>query len=118
MLDIGMSKLVNSNVNDMKIERNSFTVCEEDCFPLRDTRCDNESLHAAGRVGLGPIHQERNSSDVSGVAREIPPCEGGRDGTSLDVGIDIVGENPEHAGLGLHDVREVVRVNPLGGVFV
>ena len=67
-------------------------------------------------VGLRPSHQECNSSDVSGVARELPPSEGGRDGTSLNVGNDIVEKKPEHAGLGPHDVREVVRVNPLGGV--
>ena len=84
---------------------------------MSDTRCDNESLHASSMIGHGPRHQECNSSDVSGVAREIPPSKGGRDGTSLNVGNDIVVENPEHAGLGPHDVREVVRVNPLGGVF-
>ena len=68
-------------------------------------------------VGLRPSHQECNSSDVSGVAREIPPSEGGRDGTSLKVDNDIVGEKTEHAGLGPHDVREVVRANPMNGVF-
>ena len=61
---------------------------------MSDTRCDTESLHAAGMVGLGPKHQEYNSSDVSGVAREIPPSEGGRGGTSLNVGNDIDGEKP------------------------
>ena len=55
----------------LKIERSSFTVCEEDCTPLNDTRCNSESLHAEGMVGQGPSHQECNSSDVSGVAREI-----------------------------------------------
>ena len=54
---------------------------------------------------------------MSGVAREIPPSKGGRDGTSLNVDNDIVGEKPEHAGLCPHGVREVVRVNPLGVVF-
>ena len=54
---------------------------------------------------------------MSGVAREIPPSKGGRDGTSLNVGNDIVGEKPEHAGLGPHDVGELVRENSLGGVF-
>ena len=117
VLDIGMSELVNSNVNDTKIERSSFTVCEGSHTPLSDTRCDTESLHAAGMVGLGPKHQEYNSSDVSGVAREIPPSEGGRDGTSLNVGNDIDGEKPECSGLGPDAVREVVRVNPLGEVF-
>ena len=46
-------------------------------------------------VVLRPSHQEFNSSDVSGVAREIPPSVGGRGGTSLTVGNDIVGEKPE-----------------------
>ena len=54
---------------------------------------------------------------MSGVAREISPSEGGRDGFSLNVGNGIVDEKPEHAGLVPHDVRELVRVNPLGEVF-
>ena len=68
-------------------------------------------------VGLRPSHQECNSSDVSGVAREIPPSEGGRDGTSLNVGNEIVGNKPKHSELGPHNVRDVVRENPLGKVF-
>ena len=117
MLDIGISELINSNVNDMKVERSSFTVCENSVTPLSNTCCDNESLHAAGMVGLGPSLHECNSSDVSWVARKIPPSEGGRDGTSLNIGNEIVGDKPEHAGLGAHGVRGVVRVNPLGKVF-
>ena len=65
-------------------------------------------------VGLGFTHQECNSSDVTGVAREIPTSEIGRDGTSLNLGNDIVGKKPENAGLGPQDLREMVRVNPLG----
>ena len=61
MLDIDMSEFINSYVNDMKIERSSFTVCEERCTPLSGTRCDTESLHAASMVGLGPSHQGCNS---------------------------------------------------------
>ena len=68
-------------------------------------------------VGLEPRHHVCYFSDVSGVARKIPPSEGGRDGTSLNVGNDIVGEKPEHAGIDPHGVNEVVRVNPLGEVF-
>ena len=49
---------------------------------------------------------------MSGVARENQPSEGGRDGTSLNVGIDIVGKMPKHSGLGPHTVREVLRLNP------
>ena len=89
-----MSELINSNVYDMKIELISFTVCKGSCTPLIDTRCDNKPLHAASIVGLRPSHQEYNFSNVSGVAREIPPSEGGRYGTSLNVGNDIVGEKP------------------------
>ena len=65
-----------------------------------DTRCYNESLHTAGMVGLRPSQEECDSSDVSGVAREISPSEGGSNGTSLNVGIDIVGEKPKHLGQG------------------
>ena len=89
-----MSELIKSNVNDMKIERSSFTVCEERCTPLSDNRCDTASLHAAIMAGLGPSHQQCNSSDVSGEECEMPLSGGGRDGTSLNVGNDIVGENP------------------------
>ena len=45
------------------------------------------------------------------------PSEGGRDGTSLSVDNDIVGEKPECSELGPHDVRKVVLVNPLGEEF-
>ena len=45
------------------------------------------------------------------------PSESGRDGTSLNVGNDIVGEKPGHARLGPHDVPEVTRLNTLGEVF-
>ena len=82
VLDIGRSELIDSNVNDMKMKRSSFTVCEGSCTSLSDTRCDTESLHTAGMVGLGPNNQECNSSDVSGVARKILPSEGGRDVTA------------------------------------
>ena len=54
---------------------------------------------------------------MSGVARKIPPSEGGSNGTSLNVGIDIVGEKPNHLGQGPHNAREVVRLNTLGEVF-
>ena len=43
---------------------------------------------------------------MSGVTCEIPPSKGGRDGTSLNVGCDIVGKKPEHAGLVPHDVHK------------
>ena len=112
-----MSEFINSDVYDMNIELISSNVFEESCTPLSDTRCDNKSLHAASMVGLGPRHQGSNSSDVSGVAGDSSPSEGGRDGTSLNVGNDIVGKQPEHSGQGPHDACEVVRVNPLGKVF-
>ena len=48
-------------------------------------------------VGLGPSHQECNSSDVGGVAHDIPPRKDGLNGTSLNVGTDIGGENPKHS---------------------
>ena len=91
-----MSELINSHVYDINIERSSSNAFEESCTPLSDTRCDTESLHAASMTGLRPSHQEFNSSDVIWVAREVPPSEGGRDGTSLNVGNDIVGKKPKH----------------------
>ena len=101
-----------SNVHEMNDERSFSTVSNMTRTPLSDTRCDNESIHAEGMAGLGPSHHECNSSDVSGVARENPPSEGGCNGTSLNVNFDIVGEKPKHSGLGLHNVREVVRLSP------
>ena len=71
-LDIGMSELIISNVNDMNIERSFITVCEGRCTPLSDTSCNLESLHSASRVHLGPSHQQCKFSDVSGVARKNP----------------------------------------------
>ena len=88
------------------------------CFwGLSATHCDNESLHVESMVGSGPSHQGCNPSYVSGVERENPPSEGGRDGTSLNVGNDIVGKKPKHSGLGIHNAREMVCENSLGEVF-
>ena len=62
-----MSELINSNVVDMKGDRNGFNGSESSCILASETRCDKESLHAPDMVGLGPSHQECNSCDVSGV---------------------------------------------------
>ena len=117
MVDIGMYALIHSNLVDMNGNHYLFTVSEAIRTSSSATRFDNESLHSAGMIVLGPKHQECNSSDVSGVAREISPSKGGRNVTSLNVGIDIVGEKPKHSGQGPHNAREVVRVNLLGEVF-
>ena len=98
VLDIGITELMNSNVNDVCPEPVSATNSGTARTPLSDTHCDNESLHAESMVGSGPSHQGCNPSDVSEVAREIPPTEGGRNDTSLNVGNDIVGNKPEHSG--------------------
>ena len=84
---------------------------------MSDTRCDNESLHEPSRVGLRASHQGSNSSDICVVAREISQSEGGRDGTLLNVGKDIVGKQPKHSGQGPLDASEVVCLNPLFEVF-
>ena len=104
-----MSELFNSNVDDINIERSSSNAFKESYTPLSDTRCDTESLHASSMVGLGPKHQECNSSDVSAVARENTQSKGGRGGTSLNVGNDIVGEKPECSGLGPNAISAVAR---------
>ena len=83
--------------------------------PSINTSCDNESL--CDSLGLGPNHHEYNFSDVSEVALANPQREGGRDGTSLNVGSDIIGENPKHSGRGSHNAREVVNYFSLGEVF-
>ena len=85
-----------SNVNDICPEQVSVTISGTARTPLSDTHCDNESLHAESMVGLGLSHQGFNPSDVSVVAREIPPIEVGRDGTTLNVGNDIVGDTPRN----------------------
>jgi hypothetical protein len=96
VLDIGITELMYSNVNDICPEQVSVTISGTARTPLSDTHCDNESLHAESMVGLGPSHQGFNPSDVSVVAREIPPKEVGRDGTTLNVGNDIAGDTPRH----------------------
>ena len=58
--------------------------------PLNVTRCDNESLHAESMVGLGPSYQGCDSFDVCGVTRENSPSAVGREGTTLNVGNDII----------------------------
>ena len=52
------------------------------------------SLHAESMVGLGPSYQGCDSFDVCVVARENAPSSVGREGTTLNVGNDIVGETP------------------------
>ena len=98
MMDIGISELIDPNVVNMNVERNLLTTSEALRISSSDTRYYNESLHAAGMVGLGPSHQECESYDVSGVARENPPSEGGRNYILLNVGIDIVDKKPKHSG--------------------
>ena len=93
VLDIGMSELINSNVKNMNYERGSSSISDKARAPLNVTRGDNDTLHAASMVGLGPSHQGCDSSGVSGVAREYSPSGVGRDGTTLNVGNDIVDES-------------------------
>ena len=112
-----MSELNNSYVHDMNGEHYLFNVSKMLRTSLSDTRWLNESVHAEVMVGLGPGHQYYIYSDLSGVARETHPSEGGRDGTSLNAGIDIVGKISNHFGLGPHNAREVFCLNPLGEVI-
>ena len=51
------------------------------------------------------------------VSRENAPSAVGREGTTLNVGNDIVVETPLSSGLGLYDVSGVALLNPLGEVF-
>ena len=96
-----MSELTKSNVENMNSERSSLNISDTARTPLSVTRCDNESLHAESMVGLGPSYQGCNSFDVCGVARENAPSAVCREGTTLNVGNDIVGETPLSSGLGL-----------------
>ena len=52
------------------------------------------------------------------VARENAPSAVGREGTTLNLGNDIVGETPVSSGLGPYNVSGVALLNPLGEVFV
>ena len=117
MLDIGMSELINFNVDYMNIERSSFNVSNMTRTPMSDTQCDNKLMHAAIIFFLGPSHQECNSSDVSGVARKISQIEGGRNRTSLNVGNDIIGEYTKQSGQGPHYAREVGSLKSMGEVL-
>ena len=107
MLDIGMSGLANSSVENMNSERSSLSISDTARTPLSVTRCDNESLHAESMVGLGPSYQGFDSFNVCVVARENAPSAVGREGTTLNVGNDIVGETPLSSGLGPYNVSGV-----------
>ena len=74
MLDIGMSKLTNSNVESMNSERRSLNISDTARTPLSVSRCDNESLHAESMVGLGPSYQGCDSFDVCGGTRKCTEC--------------------------------------------
>ena len=50
-------------------------------------------------------------------ARENAPSAVGHEGTTLNVGNDIVSETPLSSGLGPYNVSGVARLNPLGEVF-
>ena len=52
------------------------------------------------------------------VARENAPSTVGREGTTLNVGNEIVGETPLSSGLGPYNVSGVALLNPLGEVRV
>ena len=112
-----MSELTNSNVENMNSERSSLSISDTARTPLSVTRCDNESLHAESMVGLGPSYQGCDSFDVCVVARENAPSAVGREGTTLNVGNDIVGETPLSSGLGPYNVSGVALLNPLGEVL-
>ena len=112
-----MSELTNSNVENMNSERSSLNISDTARTPLSATRCDNESLHAESMVGLGPSYQGCDSFDVCGVTRKNSPSAVGREGTTLNVGNDIVGETPSSSGLGPYNVSVVALLNPLGEVF-
>ena len=102
-----MSELTNSIVENMNSERSLLSV----------TRCDNESLHAESMAGLGLNYQGCDSFNVCVVARENSPSAVGHEGTTLNVGDDIVGETPLSSGLGPYNVSGVALLNPLGEVF-
>ena len=51
------------------------------------------------------------------VARENAPSAVGREGTTLNVGNDIVGETPLSSWLGPYNISGVALLNPLGEVF-
>ena len=95
-----MSELANHNVENMNSERRSLSISNTAHTPLSVTRCDNESLHAESMVGLGPSYQECDSFKVCVVARENAPSAVGREGTTLNVSNDIVGETPLSSGIG------------------
>ena len=90
VLEIGMSELTNSNVENMNTWRSSLNISDTARTPLSVTRCDNESLHTESMVGLGPSYQNCNSFDVCRVTRENAPSAVGREGTTLNVGNDII----------------------------
>ena len=107
VLDIGMSELTNSNVENMNSKRSSLNISDTARTPLSVTHCDNESLYAESMIVLGPIYQGCDSFDVCVVAREYAPSTVGHEGTTLNVGNDIVGETPLSSGLCPYNVSGV-----------
>ena len=67
--------------------------------------------------GLGPSYQGCDSFDMCGVTRENAQSVAGREGTTLNVGNDIVGKTSLSSGLGPYNVSGVALLNPLGEVF-
>ena len=110
VLDIGMSELHDSNnVNDIRPEPKSSTVCEAARTPLNDNHRVDESLNASESiVGLEPRHPGLSPPTVCVVARETL-SDVGRDGDSLTAGESIVGLEPRHPGLSPSDVCVVAR---------
>ena len=80
MLDIGMSELMNSDVNE---------ICEAARTSLNDTHPDSESLNDGSNVGLEPSHQGCNPFDARGVARINPLSDFGCNSDSLNFSNDI-----------------------------
>ena len=87
VLDIGMSELIDSDVNDN---------CETARTPLSCTCCYKEPLDTNSIDDPRLSHFGFDPLDICAVAREHPQSEGGCHSTSLNVGNDIVSEMPQH----------------------
>ena len=113
VLDIGMSELLNANVQNINSEIKSEKESGTARIPSSDSRCYNESLNAESIDGLRPGYQGGNIPAIRGVARLSPPSVAGRGGTILSVSNDTVSESPGHFVFNHINTRDVTRKHSL-----
>jgi hypothetical protein len=115
VLDIGVSELMDTGVEDASPEHCSRADRGVARNPLSETPRDESSLHAGhGMVNNTSRHLGHGPSDAGGAARN--PLSGARHASaaSLHAGNGMVDDQARHLGHGPNDARGAAR-NPLSG---